>query len=95
MSLKKPYKLFRRSQRKVFKILEQIENIQSLPYYDIFRRQGERERDMNHCYEVMRDTLNEQQAHLENIIIEANKELNKVSQNQKTFTLLKNQLKQS
>ena len=65
----------------------QIENVKTLPYYDFIGTERERQKDLDVCYKAKRETLNEYQVLLENLQLEINKELHRVSQSQKENTL--------
>ncbi len=83
------FKKIKQNGKRIEAIEVHITNIQQNPYYKIFNREEERQEGFKVCAESLKEALNERQMILENIAIETQKQLNYVSQMQRTNTLLK------
>lgn len=66
-----------------------IDNTKVLPYYDLFNVAEQRQTDLKRCFSKMKDVLNKRHTLLENIQLEATKELGMLSELQRNTTLQK------
>jgi hypothetical protein len=83
------FKKIKKNGRRLEFTYSQIEDVRTMPYYAIYGNPNEREKDLNNCYAAVKAQLNERQIHLENLQLEINKELNRVSQALKCCALKK------
>lgn len=68
-------------------IKSQIENVKTLPYYSVFGRENERERDLKECREKLKQKYNELHSLLEKLTQEVLGELSTLSYMQRENTL--------
>lgn len=68
-------------------IKDQITQAQNLPYYSVFGRESERERDLKECREILKEKYNELHSLLEKLAQEVSGELSTLSYMQRENTL--------
>ena len=87
--MKDLFKKIKRNGHRIEAIESQVEDINKMPYYEIFGTETEKQTDLSKCNDSMKAHLDERQVLLENLQLEINKELNRVSQGLRVCTLLK------
>lgn len=87
--MKKLFKKISKNKKLIEEIQAQMECVKTLPHYSIFRLEGDREKDLAICNDALKTQYDIKQLLLESLQIEINKELHRVSQAQRSCTLLK------
>lgn len=83
-------KLFKQiaENNKILEVIQEVEQAtRESKFYDHFSNEADREKDIRGCLKERKVALNNRQALLDNLQLEINKELNRVSQAQKALTL--------
>jgi len=87
--MKDLFKEIKRNDHRIEVVERWVEDINTMHYHEVFGTETERKTYLSKCNDSMKAHLDLRQVLLENLQLEINKELNRVSQGLRACTLLK------
>jgi hypothetical protein len=91
--MKKLYRKLQFINKQIRTTEAEIKNVKTLPFYDVFKREGQREQDIHALNTNLKDLLTQKSAVLDNMSQKINCIRLDVAEKERSVTIIKNSLK--
>lgn len=88
--MKKLYRKLQFVNRQIRDTKAEIKNVKTLPFYDVFKREGQRQTDLQALHEALKELLSQKSSILDSMALKINAIKADVSEEEREVTLIKN-----